>query len=516
MTNKTVAQAAALIAVLSFLSRILGFLRESLISGFYGPGYIVDSYASAFVFPDLIYSLLVVGALSSAFIPVLSGYIAKGKREEAWYTASAVINLVLVMLSVITILALILAPHIMRLYIPNAPDETKVLATSILRIVIIQPILLCLSGFSMGILNSLKIFGPPAVGSVIYSLCVVISGILLNPIIGIKGFAVGVLIGAMGNFLIQIPALRKVGFKYTFTLNFRHPGVRRIAFLAFPIILSFGLGQIPVFVYVHLATALPEGSLASFNFAYKLQQLPIGIFAYSVGLAIFPTLTEAINLNRWKLFRDSFSLALRSIMFVTIPISIGMMILAQPLISVVFQHGAFTYQDTLKVVPALVFFAFGIVEQSASVILPRTFYALQDTWTPVLLSGITLIVNIVLMYVLIKPLAQGGLALAISLSGIVNMFLLLYFLKRKIGLIDGRRILTSLIKILFASTIMGMAVWLVFRYTSTFADTNFWGSLINLVVGTCVGAAVFLILAVVLRMQELEFILQIGRRKIAK
>ena len=267
---------------------------------------------------------------------------------------------------------------------------------------------------------------------------------------------------------------------------------------------------------MHLATALPEGSLASFNFAYKLQQLPIGIFAYSVGLAIFPTLTEAINLNRWKLFRDSFSLALRSIMFVTIPISVGMMILAQPLISVVFQHGAFTYQDTLATVPALVFFAFGIVEQSATVILPRTFYALQDTWTPVLLSGITLVVNIVLMNLLVKPLAQGGLALAISISGIVNMLLLLYFLKRKIGLIDGRRILTSLSKILFASTIMGMAVWLVFRFTSTFADTNFWGSLINLVVSTCVGAVVFLMLAVVLRMQELEYILQIARRKIAK
>ena len=173
-------------------------------------------------------------------------------------------------------------------------------------------------------------------------------------------------------------------------------------------------------------------------------------------------------------------------------------------------------QDTLATVPALVFFAFGIVEQSATVILPRTFYALQDTWTPVLLSGITLLVNIVLMIVLIKPLAQGGLALAISISGIVNMLLLLYFLKRKIGLIDGRRILTSLSKILFASTIMGMAVWWVFRYTSTFADTNFWGSLINLVVGTSVGAVVFLILAVVLRMQELEYILQIARRKIAK
>ena len=516
MTTKTVAKAAGVIAIASLLSRILGFLRETLISGFFGKTYVTDAYIAGFVVPDFFYALLVVGALSSAFIPVLSGYFAEKKREEAWYVASTVMNLVVVILSIITIFGLTFAPIIITLYIPDAPIETKELATEIMRILMFQPILLSLSGFSMGILNSLKIFGPPAFGSVIYVLCVVVFGTILMPFIGIKGFAVGVLIGAMGNFIIQIPALRKVGFNYTFTLDFRHPGVRRIAFLAFPIILSFGLGQIAVVVCQKLASALPAGSLSSFTYALRLQQLPIGIFAYSVGLAVFPTLTEAISLKRWKLFRDSFSLALRGIMFVTIPISVGMMILARPLISVVFQHGLFTYEDTLTTVPSLVFFAFGIVEQSASVILPRTFYALQDTWTPVLLSGITLIVNIVLMNVLVKPLAQGGLALAISISGIVNMLLLLYFLKRKIGFIDGWKILNSLAKILFASTIMGMVVWLVFRFTSIFADTNFWGSLINLVVGTCVGVAVFLLLAVVLRMQELEFILQILRRKITK
>ena len=514
MSTKSIAKAAGLIAVASLLSRVLGFLREALISGFFGKTYVTDAYIAGFVVPDLFYNLLVVGALSSAFIPVLSGYIAEEKRKEAWYVASTVMNLVVVILSIITLLALIFAPEIIALYIPDAPIKTKELATDIMRILLFQPILLSLSGFSMGILNSLKIFGPSAVGSVVYVLCVVVFGTFLKPFIGIKGFAIGVLIGAMGNFLIQIPALRKVGFHYTFTLDFKHPGVRRIAVLAFPIILSFGLGQIPVVVYQNLASALPAGSLSSFMYAYRLQQLPIGIFAYSVGLAIFPTLTEAISLNRWQVFRDSFSLALRSIMFVTIPISVGMMVLAKPLISVVFQHGVFTYQDTLATVSPLVFFAFGIVEQSASVILPRTFYALQDTWTPVLLSGITLLVNIVLMNVLVKPLAQGGLALAISLSGIVNMILLLYFLKRKIGFIDGRRIITSLTKILLASTIMGIVVWLVFRFTSTFTGINFWGSVLNLLVGTCVGVVVFLVLAVALRMQELNYVLQIGRRRL--
>ena len=515
MSNKSVAKAAGLIAAASLLSKMLGFLREALISGFFGKSFVTDAYLAGFAVPDLFYNLLVVGALSSAFIPVLSGYLAENKREEAWEVASAVMNIVVVVMCLTSSLAFIFAPKIIALYIPDAPLETKVLAASIMRILLFQPILLSLSGFSMGILNSLKIFAPSALGSVVYVLCVVVFGTILKPYIGIEGFAVGVLIGAMGNFLIQVPALYKVGFKYSFTLNFRHPGVRKIAVLAFPIILSFALGQIPVVVYQNLASSLPPGSLSSFMFAYRLQQLPIGIFAYSVGLAVFPTLTEAISLNRWQVFRDSFSLALRSIMFITIPISVGMMILARPLISVVYQHGVFTYRDTLSTVPSMVFFAFGIVEQSASVVLPRTFYALHDTWTPVLLGVITLVVNILLMNIFIKPLAQGGLALAISLSGIVNMFLLLYCLKRKIGLIDGRRILTSLSKILFASTVMGLGVWTVFHFTSKFAGINFVGSLFNLVVGLITGTAIYVLLAVILRMQEMNFLVKIVRRRAA-
>ena len=516
MSKKSIAKATGLIATASLLSRLLGFLRETLISGFFGKSYVTDAYLAGFAVPNLFYNLLVVGALSSAFIPVLSGYIVNNEEKQAWHVASAVISIVSVLLGSITIVALYFAPQIIAMYIPDAPMQTKVLATSIMRILLFQPMLLSLSGFSMGVLNSLKIFGPPALGSVIYALCVVVFGTILKPYIGIKGFAVGVLIGALGNFIVQIPALRKVGFHYTFTLDFRHSGVRRIAVLAFPIILSFGLGQIPVVIYQNLASALPPGSLSSFMYAYRLQQLPIGIFAYSIGLAIFPALTDAINLNHWDVFRESFSQALRSIMFIIIPISVGMMVLAQPLITVVFQHGEFTYQDTLATVPSLVFFAFGIVEQSASVILPRTFYALQDTWTPVLLSVITLVVNVILMELLVKPLAQGGLALAISISGFVNMLLLLLFLKRKITFIDGRRLITSLTKIVFASGIMGVVIWSMVHLLSRYTDNSFLGSLVTLACGTTLGITVFVFFAIVLRMQELKSVVNVARRRFAK
>lgn len=516
MSTKSVAKAAGLIAVASLISRLLGFLREAILSGFFGKSYITDAYNAGFAVPNLFYQLLVVGALSSAFIPVLSGYIAKKNKDEAWNVASTVITLVVLVLSAITLIAMIFTPQIIALYIPDAPLKTKLLAVPLTRILLIQPIILSISGFSMGILNSLKIFGPPAFGSVIYTASVIVVGSLLEPVLGIKGFALGVVLGALGNFLVQVPALRKVGFRYRFSLDFHHPGVKRIATLALPMILAFSLNQIPVIVYQNLASALPVGSLSSFNYAYKLQQLPIGIFAYSVGLAIFPTLTEAISLKRWQQFRSSFSLALRSIMFLTIPISVGMIVLAEPLIHVVFQHGAFTAQDTKVTIPPLIFFAVGIVEQSATVIIPRTFYALQDTWTPVLLGFISLVVNIVLMEVLVGPLAQGGLALAISISGIVNMLLLLYALKRKIKFIDGRRILNSLAKIVFGSLLMGIVLNQVYHLTSSLGIPGWFGAAFNLAVGSIIGALVFLILAVLLRMQELGFVLQVMRRRIAR
>lgn len=512
----TAAKSVGIITLAGLISRILGFLREAFISGFFGQSYVTDAYLAGFAVPDLFYNLLVVGALSSAFIPVLSSYLVKQKKEEAWYVASSIINLVLLFLSIFTIIVLIFTPEIISLYIPHAPIKTQMLAIEIMRILLLQPILLCLSGFSMGILNSLKIFAPSAIGSIIYALCVILFGTILRPYIGIKGFAVGVVIGALGNFLVQIPALYKTGFKYTFCLDFKNNGTRKIAKLAFPMILSFALGQVPVIVYQNLASALPPGSLSSFMYAYRLQQLPIGIFVYSIGLVVFPTLTEAVNSNQLLTFRKSFSFAFRSIMFIIIPISIVMIVLAEPLITVVFQHGEFKYQDTLATVPSLIFFAIGIIGQSALVVLPRAFYALQDTWTPLLVSGIVLIINIILMNTLVKPLAQGGLALAISISGIVNMLLLLYFLKKKIGFIYGRQMIVSLIKILLASIIMGVVVWIIFHFISALVSTNFLNSLFSLVICTCIGLTLYMFLAVRLRMKEIEVILNILRQKFAK
>jgi len=517
MSTKTVAKAAGLIAAATFISRLLGFLRESLLSGYFGKGYVMDSYNIGFLLPDLFYNLLVAGALSSAFIPVLSTFIARGQREEAWEVANSVINLVLSALGILTVIGLIFAPDLIALYIPQAPAETRELAAQLTRILLLQPILLSLSGFSMGILNSVKVFGPSSVGSVVYTAGVIAIGVLLQPLFpqgqGIKAFALGVVLGSLGNFLVQIPALRKAGFRYKLTINLRHPGVRKIAFLAFPIILSFSLNQIMVFVYQNLTSALPSGSLAAFMYAFKLQQLPVGIFAASIGVAIFPTLTELMARNEMEQFKHSFSTAFRSILFITVPLAVGMIVLAEPLIRVVYQHGQFTHTDTMAVVPPLIFFALGIVPQSAIVFLPRTFYALHDTWTPVVIGVVSLVVNVVLMNLFIGSMAQGGLALAMSISALVNMCLMLFLLRRRLGPIDGWRIFLSSVKIAVGSLVMGLVIYLFLKGAAGLIPSNIMGGILVLCVSAAGGAVIYWLAAVVLRMPELEFVTRLLKRR---
>jgi putative peptidoglycan lipid II flippase len=513
MSTKSVAKAAGFIAIASILSRALGFLRESIIAGYFGKTWVTDAYMTGFVVPDLFYSLIVAGALTSAFMPVLTGYIAKGKQEEAWEVASSFMNLIFVTLGVLIMLGLAFAPDIINIYIPYASVEAKQLATDLTRILLLQPLLLSISGFAMGILNSLKIFGPSAIGSVVYAAGVILGGVVLRPYLGIKGFAIGVLLGSLGNFLVQVPALRRTGFRYRLVLNLKHPGVRRIATLALPIVLSFTLNQIMVLVNQNLNSGLPQGSLSALMYAYRLQQVPIGIFAVSIGTAVFPTLTEFAARKEYIKFIDSFSAAFRSILFITIPMSVGMIVLSKPLIEVVYQHGQFTSIDTLETIPSLIFLALGLVGQSAIIFLPRTFYALQNTWAPVLMSVVGLVLNVVLMYLLVGPLNQGGVALAWSISGTINMLLLMYVLRRRVGNLDGRRMLNSFARITFSSLVMGLGIFLVQNLLLSVLTPGKFTSLIILGVGFVVGCGVFAGLALLLKMPEVQFVARIVSKR---
>ena len=518
-TNHTLLKAAGFLMAAQLASRILGFLRETLMAGFYGQGGATDAYTASFILPDLLYWLLVGGVLSAAFIPVFSRYIAEGKEEEGWRVASSVVNLILLTLGVLTLVGLFFAPQFVRLVVPGLAAENMALATHLTRILLMQPLFMALSGLTMGILNSYKIFWPSALGTVLYNACVIFFGtILANPADphSISGFAVGVVVGAFVSFAVQIPALTKVGMRYYPIIDWHDPGVRRIGALAVPIIISYSLNQIQVAVNANFGSQLFPGSITAFLWSYRLFQLPVGIFAIAIAVATFPTMTEQAALKQWDQLRQTVSQAVRMVIFITLPISAGMIVLRFPLIRVLFQHGHFTAQDTYTTAFPLLFFAVGISAQSVIQILPRAFYALQDTWTPVTLGIIAMVVNVIAMVLLVGPLEVGGLAFATSIAAFVNMILLFYMLRRRLGQMDGWAIAWTSLKSLVASLVMVGVIWVWIEWLTPLIGTQMLASLIVLLTGTTLGALAFAGMAKILRMGEFEQAMDLVNRRIGK
>ena len=515
-TGQKMIRAAGFLMAANLLSRILGFVGESLMAGLFGKTGGTDAYNTAFILPDLLYWLLVGGVLSAAFIPVLSEYIAKGKEDEGWKVVSSVTNSIFLFLCVLVILAMILTPKFIALQVPGFSPENKELAIYLTRILLLQPVVLALSGITMGILNSYKIFWPSAVGTVLYNASVIFFGALFvnsGNARSISGFAFGVVIGAALNFLVQVPALRRVGIRYYPLIDFKHPGVKRIMALSLPIIIMYTLNQFQVIVNSNLGSALVPGSLTAIWYSYRLFQLPVGIFALAIGVAVFPTLSEQAALNKMKDFLETISGAIRLIIYITIPISIGMIVLRVPLVRVLFEHGEFGPADTMATAIPLFYFCIGITAQAIIQILPRAFYALQNTWIPVILGVIAMAASIVWMFVLVGPLAHGGLALAVTLGAVIQMFLLFWVLRAKLGRIDGRRLSGTFIKTLLASSIMGTLVMLWTKLITPWFGVGKLGSIGVLVSGSLIGLTIFIFITKKFKMREYTMALEMLGKK---
>lgn len=470
--QSSIVKAAGFLMFTMILSRILGYLRDVFIYAKFGQNRLTDAYHAAFSIPDFLYMLLVGGALSAAFIPVFSSYIATNQEKEGWKIVGIVLNWVMLLLGAGVAVGYLFTPQLIYLLVPGFNAEAMDLTVKLTRIMFLQVFFMSLSGISMGVLNSYKHFTSPAIGSVLYNLGIIIGGLLLAapiearwPGYGIAGFSIGVVIGSAMNFLVQIPALIKVGARYTFSLNLMHPGVRRLLKLMLPVLIGLSVSQINLFVNQNLASTLPEGMVAALRTAQRIMQMPIGVFAIAIAVAVFPTLTSQFARQELESFRKTASLGLRSVIYITLPFAAALAVLRTPIIRFMFefQRGKFTAADTEATALALLFYCIGLFAYASIHVLSRVFYALQDTKTPVLAGICSLIANIAFSLLLLKPMAQGGLALAYSLAGILNMLLLLLFLEKKTGGLDTRVLLGSFAQIVLATAAaaaaMGLVAW---------------------------------------------------------
>lgn len=502
-----VAKAAGSIMLAMLISRMLGFVREAVIGAKFGQNEVTDSYIAAFALPDFLYFLLVGGALSTAFIPVFSSYIATDKEEDGWIVASTFINAMLLLLGIGIVLGEIFTPYLIPLVAYDFKGETLERTIYLTRIMFPSVLFTGLAGLSMGILNSYQHFLMPALGSVLYNAVIIACGVLFADSLGIAAFSVGVVLGALANFLIQVPALMKIGLRYRLTMDLSHPGVHRISVLMIPALLGLSIGQVQDIINQNLASALEAGSITALRFANRLMQLPLGVFAIAISVAIFPTLTSYAARKEWQEFRKNLSLGLRSVIFITVPAAVGLAVLRVPVVQILFEHGKFDHQATLTTASVLLFFLTGLFAQGANQILPRVFYAIQRPHVPVRVSMVVLIVNTAGSLILIPYLGAEGLALAFSLSAFLAFGMFLLLARKALRSIDGAKLLFSLIKTGIASLIMGLIIIGVMDLAPRFWDvTTKLGQIGLLSSSVVIGAGMYALITHLMGMEEARLV----------
>ncbi len=504
--------AALAIAGSSMLSRFLGIFRDRILAGEFGAGKTLDIYYAAFRIPDLIFNLLVLGALSAGFIPVFTKLINKPqnkvkkilhkKTDEAWGLASIIINILAISLIMLCGLGIIFAPFIMKLIAPGFDTQQQKITADLTRIMFLSPMFLGISSVLGGILQSFKRFFVYSLSPILYNIGIIFGALYLVPIWGVYGLAWGVVIGAFMHMFVQLPAVLKLGFKYIPKLDLKNRYVRQIGIMMVPRTLSLAISQLNLVVITIIASTLASGSLAVFNFANNLQSFPIGIFGISFAVAAFPTLS-AVSADKNKLAQN-FSLVFRQILFFIVPSTVLLLTLRAQIIRVILGTGQFDWEDTILTIQTLGFFSISLFAQATLPLLIRMFYARHNSLTPFLAGLAAAILNILFSWYFSRSLGVAGLALAFSLSSIANFLFLWILLKFELGDMDEMRILISVGKFSLASLAAGITIQGTKLAIWPFVDmTKLWGVLTQGLVAGLAGIIAYIIFGYLLGSEEL-------------
>jgi len=450
------------------LSRIFGLIREQTFAYVFGAGLANDAFVVAFRIPNLLRDLFAEGAFSSAFVPTFSEVNTKKGREAAFRLANNAANALSLILAAISLIGILASPWLVPLFAPGFAKIPGKLPLTISLTQIMFPFLLFIgmAALAMGVLNTFRRFAVPALAPCLLNLMMILAGFFLCPLFGaaperqIYGMAIGALLGGLFQFLFQVPSLFKEGFRFLPILDFRDPGVRQIAKLMLPAVIGLSATQVNIFVNTLLASFLSQGSVSYLNYSNRLVQLPIGLFGVAIATVVLPTVAGQVAREKLDEVRKTVSSALRLVFFLTLPAAVGLVVLAKPIISLLYEHGRFTALDTVGTANALGLYCLGLFAYASVRSLVPTFYSLKDAATPVKASFAAVGTNIALNLLLMGPLGYRGLALATSCSAFVNMGLLLFFLRRKLGTVDGGRLTRTFFKVLIAALGMGAAAWL--------------------------------------------------------
>ena len=519
-SSRSVARNAGVVMLLILISRLLGFVRERAIADVFGLTWETDAFRAAFNIPDLMYFLLVGGAISSAFIPVFSTYLARSQEDEAWRMASTFITFISGGLVLLTVLGVVFSPWLAPLVAPGFGDQQMALLVVLMRAMFPAVLFTALAGVGMGVHNAYQRFAVPLLGPIFYNVAITLGAYLLGPVMGIMGMAAGTVAGAIGNFLIQAPFVARTARRFPWRMDWRHPGLRKVGRLMVPTIIGLSIVQLNTIILTALASTLAEGHITALNLANRLVQLPLGVFGMGMSMVIFPVMARLAALGDMQEFGRTLSTGLRTVLFVTVPSAAGLVALGEPIVRLLFEVGAFGPDDTRTTAYALWFFSAGVFALSSVQVLTRAFYSLQDTVTPVKIGLLSVVTNTGLSLVFLRwtALQHGGLALAFSVAAVVQMLAQIAALRPKLG---GRLELKAVAGTFARSCLAAAVLFPAARWTGTVIGAHVDlvlvpGRLLQVLAGVAAGVLAYGVVALLLRMEELGFVLSALRRMVRR
>jgi len=470
MSHKSIAKSAGVIGIATLASRLLGFLRDMVIAKLFGTAIYAQAFVVAFRIPNLLRDVVGEGATNAAFVPVLSEYRAKSTQREFWELAGVLFKLLLLILILLTAFGIIFAPLIVRVMAPGfVSDPAKFSMTiTLTRIIFPYILLIGLTAYAMGVLNSLKHFAVPAIGPSLLNISMIASALYLAPHMKepVMALAIGVLLGGVLQLGSNFPILISKGFSLKGKADPTHPGAKKVIRLLIPRALGTCIYQLSTFVdmiMASLSSIVGDGGVAALYYANRIIQFPMAIFGVSLAQAALPTMSDHASSNDIDKLRQTISFSLRGILLIMVPSSVGLLILSKPIVRTLFERGKFDLYSVDITAAALFFYAFGLFAYAGIKVLVSAFYSLSDTLTPVRTAAVSLCLNVILNLALMFPLKVGGIALATSVAAATNFVILWFILQRRIGGFDEKRITQSFLRILCASLLMGAVVLVISR-----------------------------------------------------
>ncbi len=486
------------------ISRILGYVRYVAIAAAVPDGQQLDAFFAAFRIPDFLFQLVAAGALSSAMIPIVAGLLGNHEEARAWRVVSSVTTLMLGTLSVLAAVVLLLAPGLVATITPGFDEQELALTTELTRIMVLAPLFLAAGAVATSVLNAKGRFGAAAMAPLAYNLGIIGGALFLVPVFGVAGLAIGVVAGAAGHLLVQVPTMRRIGARIRPRIDLGDPQARRTLVLMAPRALGLGATQIVFLVMTSLASSLPTGSITVFNFAFAILQIPIGVIGVPLGVVLLPSLSRQAATGGMDAFRHLLVRGLSMLAFVMIALTALGIALSQDVVQLLFGFVGVGQAALEETGTTLAIFLVGLTAHSLIAVLARAFYALQDTATPVLAALIAVGVNIVVAMVLVGPLGLNGLAVAIATAAWLETLALALLLQRRLPALELGHVASVMVRTLIVSIAGGAVAWLVAHaLASAFGpDPGLVRLLIEMALATVVGGVVILAGSLALRIEE--------------